>query len=314
MEKIFVNNFQVLGEVAYRLHGEMRLIYYQLLPVFFCLSLVVAWFRHPQGGPDFIETLKRAFISTLLLVGFAEITDAILFLTNGLADKIDSMAGLDSVMKMASEKSKGYTMSASSMVLAFNDLLVAALAFLSYVILYVARYVMVAVYHFSWVFLSIVAPIILLFHLFTPKLTLNLFKSMIEIASWKIVWSVLSAMLVALPFGEAYMMDGNYLTVIVLNFVIALCMLGTPLVVHALVGNGLTAMTGALGPTVAATMLAAPTKAISATKIGRSAIDGTKNFAQNTQSRIASRFAPRNANELIKPYGKSSPPPTNKNL
>lgn len=277
-----MDNFALLGSLALKLHNELRSLYYVLLPIFFALSLVFAWFRHPQGGPDFIESIKRAFIATLLLVGFSEITDTILFISNGLAAKIDDMSGLDSLMKMAGEKAKSYTASPITVVLAFNDLLVSAIAALSYIILYIARYIMVAIFHFSWVFLSIIAPILLLFHLFSSKLTLNLFRSMIEVASWKVAWAILSAMLTALPFGNAYMADGNYLTVITLNFVIALCMLGTPLLVHALVGNGLSGFTGALAPAVAGAMLAAPAKAVVAWKAGRTVLGDTTGFAKHS--------------------------------
>lgn len=283
-----MDQFALLGSVAVKLHNELRTLYYVLLPVFFALALVLAWFRHPQGGPDFIEAIKRAFVATLLLVGFSEITDVILFITNGLAAKINDMTGLDNMLKMAGEKARSYTLSPTSVVLAFNDLLVAVLAFLSYIVLYVARYITVAVYHFSWIFLSIIAPILLLFHLFTPKLTLNLFRSMIEVASWKVVWAVLSAMLAALPFGNAYMADGNYLTVIVLNFVIALCMLGTPLVVHSLVGGGLSSMTGALAPAVAGAMLAAPAKAASAFNVGREVLSNTHGLSTRHAGHLAS--------------------------
>jgi hypothetical protein len=285
-----MENFELLGALALKLHNEFRTLYYLLLPIFFSLALVFAWFRNPQGGPEFLDAIKRTCIATLLLVGFSEITDTILFIANGLAAKIDDMSGFDAIMKMAGEKAKGYTLSPTSVVLAFNDLLVSVIAALSYIILYVARYIMVAIYHFSWVFLSIIAPILLLFHVFSPKLTLNLFRSMIEIASWKVVWAVLSAMLTALPFGNAYMADGNYLTVIVLNFVIALCMLGTPLVVHALVGSGLSGMTGALGPAVAGAMLAAPAKAATLTNMGRGVLSNTAGFASSSFQRANERI------------------------
>ncbi|MBI3557952.1 MAG: hypothetical protein HY074_16945 [Deltaproteobacteria bacterium] len=295
-----MDQFALLGSLALRLHNEFRALYYVLLPVFFALSLVFAWFRNPQGGPDFIEAIKRAFVATLLLVGFAEMTDAILFVTSGIATKIDDMSGFDSLLKMAGEKARSYTISPTTVILAFNDLLVASIAFLSYIILYVARYIMVALFHFSWIFLTIIAPLVLLFHLFSPKITLNLFRSMVEVASWKVVWAVLSAMLAALPFGNEYMADGNYLTVIVLNFVIALCMLGTPLVVHALVGSGLSSMTGALGPAVAATMIAAPAKAATVMKFGRGMLTDTQGFAKHFASRMSDRIG----------GGPTTPPPS----
>lgn len=285
-----MENFELLGALALKLHTELRNIYYLMLPVFFCLSLVITWLNSPTGGPEFIEAVKRAFIATLLLAGFQEITDTILFVTSGLAEKISDMQGLDMFMQMAGDKAKSYTASPTSLVLGFNDLIIATLSFLSYIILYIARFLMVAVYHFSWVFLSLIAPILLLFHIFSPKITLNLFKSMIEIASWKVVWAVLSAMLAALPFGNAYAISGNYLTVIVLNFVIAISMLCTPLVVKSIVGGGFTSFADTLGPITAAAMLATPTKAGALTKVGRTALDNTKAYAGHIQNSFHNRM------------------------
>ncbi len=324
-----MDQFALLGPLALKLHAEFRVLYYTLLPIFFALSLVFAWFRHPQGGPDFVEAIKRAFVATLLMVGFAEITDAILFVTNGIAAKIDDMTGFDALMSMAGQKAKSYTLSPTSVILAFNDLLVSSLAFLSYIILYIARYIMVALFHFSWIFLSIIAPLLMLFHMFSPKITLSLFRSMAEVAAWKIVWAVLSAMLAALPFGNAYMADGNYLTVIVLNFVIALCMLGTPMIVHALIGSGLSSVTGTVGTAVAATMIAGPTKAATVMKFGREVLTDTHGFTKNIVGQIAgggstplrtpsspaqaggSEVAPTN-NPPPQSTGRSSSPPQNK--
>ena len=262
-----MDQFAALGSVAYKLHMEMQNLYYELLPIFFMVSLVIVWIQNPTGGPDFIDKVKRAFVATLLLAGFSEITDIMLFLTNGIADKIDNMSGLDAFMQMAAEKANSYPRSSFSLVLAFDDLIMAVLSYCSYAILYFARYIMVAVYHFSWVFLSIMAPILLLFHLFSSQITVNLFRSMLEVACWKVVWSVLSVMIKALPFGTWYAMDGNYLTICVMNFVIAICMLGTPLVVHSLLSGSFTAMAGGLTGATAALMIATPAKALALKKM-----------------------------------------------
>lgn len=289
-----MESFALLGDLATRLHKDFREVFYLCLPVFFALSLVINWFKSPQGSPDFLESFKRAIIATLLLVGFQEITDMILALSNGLATKISDMSGLDSVMAMAAKKAQGYTLSVTSVIIGINDLLIAALAFLSYLLLYVARYLMVALYHFSWVFLLLISPIVLLFHLFSPKITLNLFRSLIEVASWNIVWSVLSAMLTALPFGNAYMADGNYLTVIILNVIIALAMIGTPLIVRSLIGSGLAAMAGSLGPAAITTIVMAPAKVASMGNVAREVLSDTTGYLRYQAGRVgnAHRAAP----------------------
>ena len=283
-----MESFALLGELATRLHKEFREVFYLCLPVFFALSLVINWFKSPQGSPDFLESFKRAIIATLLLVGFREITDTILALSNGLAGKISDMSGLDAVMAMAAKKAEGYTLSVTSVIVGINDLLIAVLAFLSYLLLYVARYLMVALYHFSWVFLLLISPIVLLFHLFSPKITLNLFRSLIEVASWNIVWAVLSAMLTALPFGNAYMADGNYLTVIILNVIIALAMIGTPLIVRSLIGSGLAAMAGSLGPAAVTTIVMAPAKAASMANVAREVLSDTTGYLRYQAGRVGS--------------------------
>jgi len=58
-----MDQFALLGSVALKLHTELRTLYYVLLPIFFALALVFAWFRHPQGGPDFIEAVRIGRIS-----------------------------------------------------------------------------------------------------------------------------------------------------------------------------------------------------------------------------------------------------------
>jgi hypothetical protein len=83
---------------------------------------------------------------------------------------------------------------------------------------------------------------------------------MCEVASWKICWAVLSAMLTALSFGDIYRTEGGYITLIVMNFVIAVAMLATPMMVKSLVGQGIAAVAPTLGAAAVATMAAAPAK------------------------------------------------------
>lgn len=303
-----MDQFAALGSVAFKLHTEMRNMYYLLLPVFFMVSVAMVWIQNPVGGPDFLDKIKRAFIATLLLAGFSEITDAMLFLTNGIADKIDTMSGLEAVMQMASEKASSYTVSPLTPILAFDDLLIAGLSYVSYAILYCARFIMVAIYHFSWIFLTIMAPILLLFHMFSSQITVNLFKSMFEIASWKVVWAVLSVILKALPFGTWYAMEGNYLTIVVLNFVVAICMIGTPLVVRALVGSGFSSMAAGLSGVTGAVMLATPAKALAVAKMGGGVAGNIASAAKSINSNLGQNGAgfnsPRNQGS------DSTPPPT----
>jgi hypothetical protein len=283
-----VDQFSLLGSLAKQLNQEFIQLYYLFLPVFFALAIALDWFKNPSGSPAFVETFKRALVATLLVASFHEISVAILTLSNSVADRISDMSGFDIIYRMAKEKCQSYTLSPMTLVLGFDDMVIAILSFCSYVILYVARYVTVALYHFMWLFLSIMAPILMLFHLFkgTQSIPLNLFKSMIEVASWKIAWAVMSAMITSLSFGNAYAADGNYLTVILMNFIIALAMLGTPMIVKSLIGSGLSSMAESLGMAAVVTMVSAPAKVKAALEISREVLSDTAGFSRQMGSQL----------------------------
>ena len=264
-----MDNFEILGSVALRLHQEMSRLYFIALPVFFLTSIAITWFRGPAAWPGFSETVQRAVVATLLLVGFQEMSGIILTLAKSLGDHISDMSGIDSIIRMAGEKANSYKSSDHAFLLGLNDMIIATLSFASYLLLYAARYVSMAVYHFSWVFLTILAPILLLFHVFTSRITQNLSLALCEIASWRICWAVLSAILSALPFGEAYRADGGYVTVAVMNFVVAVAMAATPYIVHSLVGPGFAAAASMLHTASLAAVVAAPVKASGAISASR---------------------------------------------
>lgn len=282
--------FELLGTLARNLHQEFVNMYYLFLPVFFALAVAIAWFKSPTGSPEFLDIVKRAVVATILLAAFPDIANAILFVTEGVADKIDKLNSLDTLIRMAQEKSEGYSVSVTSMILQFNDLIIATLSFLSYLILYIARYLTIAMYHFFWIFFMISAPLLLLFNLFegTQQITKNLFKGMIEVACWKIVWAILGAMLAALSFGDAYRAEGSYLVLIVMNFIIAIAMLMTPSMVKSLVGGGMQSMSSAIGAASVAAMAAAPARAATMATTSRNAISTAGHFMN---SKIEARRA-----------------------
>lgn len=275
--------FDLLGPLMNDLHREFVSMYYLLLPVFFMIAVALTWFKSPSGSPDFLDILKRAVVATLLLVAFPDISKAIIEIADSIAFKIDEVNGIDNILKMAEQKSDSYTMSASSLLLQFDDLIIASLSIFSYIILYIARYLTIAMYHFFWLFFMVTSPLLILFHMFegTSQITKNLFSGMIEVACWKIVWAILGAMLTALAFGDAYQAEGSYITLVVMNFVIASAMLMTPLLVKSLYAKGLTSMAGPIGAMAGGAIVAGPSwvaKAATAEKTSRAAIGSASSF------------------------------------
>jgi hypothetical protein len=273
-------NFEMLGSLIRDLNLEFQRDYFLLLPVAFALSLAIEWVRNPAGGPNFLDILKRVIVSTLLLIAFPEIAQLIVTVADGIADKIDKQNTLSTIIRMAGEKADSYTLSKSAILLQFNDLFIAVLSFGSYVILYFARYITIAMYHFLWLFLTVSAPLVLLCNVFpgASSVTKNLFRGMIEVASWKIVWAILSAMLSSLAYGNIYKTEGTYITLTVMNFVIALAMLATPAIVKSLIGPGIQSMAVPLGVATVAAMAAAPARIATVVTASREMANGTMSY------------------------------------
>jgi Na+/melibiose symporter-like transporter len=272
-------NMDVLGSLVHDIHNVLVGLFYVALPVAMMLSVVIGYLQN--GTPDYIDILRRSLVAALLLASFPEISNLILDICDGLAGKIDNLSGLETFMRMAEEKSHSYAMAKSALLLKFDDLIIAFLSFVSFIILYIARYLSIALYYFYWILLSAISPILILFYVFpsTSGITKNLYRGLIEVASWKIIWAVQSAMLTTLSLGNIYRTEGSYLTLIVLNFVIAIGMLFTPLLVKSLVGDGLHSSAQSLGPLAAAAMAAAPARVAFVSGKTRAAVSATRQFA-----------------------------------
>jgi len=278
-----IPNMEALGSLIRDLHQMLTSLFYLALPLAILLSVTFGFFK--SGSPDYVDTLRRALIAGLLLASFPEVSNLILDVCDGVANKIDSMSGLETFMRMAEEKSRSYSGASNVLLLKFNDLFIAVLSFASFVILYVARYLTIALYYFFWVLLSVLSPILILCYMFpaTAAVTKNLYRGLIEVASWKIVWAVQSAMLSALSLGNIYKTEGSYFTLTVLNFVIALGLLFTPMLVKSLIGEGIQGAASTLGPVAAASIVALPTRIVKVSNISRE-------FLSNSTRYIGSKF------------------------
>lgn len=251
-------NMDVLGSLVKDLHQSLSQLFYLMLPICIMFSVIFGFLK--SGDPNYPDVVKRALVASLLLATFPETSNLILDVCDGIASRIDDMQGLETFLRMAQEKSQSYSQSTMSLVLKIDDLLIAILSYASFVLLLIARYISVALYYFIWVLLSILSPLMILAYLFpaTSGITKNLYRGLMEVAAWKIIWAVMSAMLTSLSFGNIYKTDGSYLTLIVLNFVIALAMLCTPLVMKSLIGDGVQAMAQSLGTSAAMSAVSLP--------------------------------------------------------
>ncbi len=274
-----IPNLDVLGSLARDLHNSLSSLFYLIMPVMILISVVISYLK--SGDPDYPEIIKRSFVAAILLISFPEISNAIVDICDGIAQKIDNLSGLETFMRMAEEKSRSYATAKNVLLLKFDDLFMAILSFGSFIILYVARYISIALYYFYWVLLSICSPLMILCYIFpqTANITSNLYKGLIEVATWKIMWSLLSAMLTALSFGNIYQTEGSYLTLIIMNFVIALALLLTPLMVKSLIAEGVQSTAKTLGVTAAGAAVLMPARLVKVQEVSRNVLSNTRSYA-----------------------------------
>ncbi len=281
-------NLEVLGTLVRDLYQGLSQLFYVMLPVAILFSVIFSYLK--SGEPNYPDLFKRAFVAALLLACFPEVSNFILDVCDGIASKIDDMSGLEAFMKIAQEKSLGYAAAQKLLLLKFDGFFMAVLSFASFALLYIAKYLTVLLYYFYWGLLSIAAPLMILCYIFpaTSNITTNLYKSLIEVASWKIVWAILSAMLKSVSFGFIYENEQSYLPLVAMNFIIAIALLFTPKILRSLVGEGVQSTASSIGATAVSGVLAtvAPVARIAAgQKISQAIMPRSWQFSSGSSHR-----------------------------
>jgi hypothetical protein len=206
-----------------------------LLPLFL-ISVAFSYTTDLGLTGAILIRLKRLVLVALLLVTFPMIAEFCQVLGIEIAKSIDNMAGIDMVLQAASQRAETYSFDLQGLLNLGSDLVMGTLVIVSFLILVVARFLLLAFQHFYWFLLVALGPFLILGMLFDASagITRGLFKNMIQISCWPIIWSVLSAFLKALPFASAYSGVGGFVTVITLNLIIAIALLFSPFLVSQL--------------------------------------------------------------------------------
>ena len=231
-----VEEYEKLVPVARQLYEHTSQLSWQMLLPLFLISVVMGYSTDLGLSGAIVARLKRLVLVALLLVSFPMIAEFSQILGVEVARSIDDMTGIDMVLDAASKRADSFSFDLEGLLNLGNDLLVGTLVLLSFVILVFARFFLLAFQHFYWFLLVALGPFLILGTLFEASsgITKGLFKSMLQVACWPVIWSVLSAFLKAMPFASAYMAENNLVTVVTLNLIIAIALLFSPFIVSQL--------------------------------------------------------------------------------
>lgn len=228
-----VEEYEKLLPVARQIYDHTSQLSWQMLLPLFLASVAIGYTSDLGISGSVLVRLKRLVLVSLLLVCFPMIAEFSQIIGVEIAKSIDDMTGIDKVLEAASKKAEAYSFDLKGLLTLGSDLIMGSLVLISFVILVVARFFLLAFQHFYWFLLVALGPFMILGTLFEASsgITKGLFKNMFQISAWPIVWSVLSAFLKALPFASAYSTEGGLVTIVTLNLIIAVALLFSPFIV-----------------------------------------------------------------------------------
>lgn len=231
-----VEEYDKLLPVARALYQHISTLSWQMLLPLFLLSVAIGYSSDLGFTGSILVRLKRLLIVALLLMMFPMIAEFCQILGVEIAKSIDDMSGIDMILAAASKRANAYTFDLQGILNLKADLIIAPFVLISFLILVIARFFLLAFQHFYWFLLVALGPFLILGALFESSsgITKGLFKNMIKVSSWPIIWSILSAFLKALPFASAYQNVGEVVTVITLNLIVAVALLFSPFLVSQL--------------------------------------------------------------------------------
>jgi hypothetical protein len=231
-----IEEYEKVLPVARQLYEHINRLSWEMLLPLFLVSVAFGYTSDLGISGAILVRLKRLVIVAVLLVGFPMIAEFCQIFGVEIAKSIDNMAGIDLILQSAAARADAYSTDLMGLLNMGSDLLSGILVLLSFIILVVARFLLLAFQHFYWFLLVTLGPFLILGSLFEAAsgITKGLFKNMIQVSCWPIIWSLLSAFLKALPFASAYSTGGNFITVITLNLIIAVALLFSPFIVSQL--------------------------------------------------------------------------------
>lgn len=227
-----------------QLHGEMVKVYWIMILPLIVFLVILELFKTSSQQPDAGKILYRTIASILMLVSFKETINLIAYIGDGVAERIDGLAKMSQIIEIFSSN---FSRDAPSLY-KLRELVIFLLNFLSYFLAYFGIFIVEALIHFCWSILYVCAPLMILCYIpeQTAGVSKNLYKGLLTVISWKILWSILGVMLLKLAVQQTTEASDNIITTAVINLCIALSIMLVPLFSKSLLGDGLSSFTSSI--------------------------------------------------------------------
>lgn len=280
--------FDYLPDVGRQLRGELIQVYWMLLVPFVVLLVILEFFK--EEPPNVKEILRRIVVSILMLYSFDYVVNAIAMVGDGITDRIDGIQKLWDVLKNLGPNYNG----ASNGWFNLRDTAIYFFNIAAYIIAYLGFFVATALIHFVWTVLYICSPLMILMYVSreTAYVTKSLYTGLIQVVTWKILYSILGVLLLKLAMNPQYTGMEDYLMSIIVNLCIGVSMLFIPFATKSLVNDGLQGAATALAavPTLAAGAAIKGVALQAAKSMGSKGLAGAKFLGQPAKNWTGSKL------------------------
>lgn len=241
--------FEYLGSVGAELHAQMIQIYWVLMIPFVVFLFALEVIR--DGDANLRDLFRRIVFSVLLLLTFDWTLQAIAVVGDAVTEQISGLEQLSEVLQ-----NLGPNYSGKDSWFNMRETILYVFSVAAYLIAYLGFFVATALTHFVWTILYVAAPLMILMYVsrHTERVTMSLYKGLVQVVIWKILWSILGVLLLKLAMQPEVTGLEDYIMSIVVNLCIGFSMLFIPIATRSLVSDGMSSVASSLAavPTIAA--------------------------------------------------------------
>lgn len=236
--------FEQLFIHAKTIHAQMVQVYWIMLPALVAFLLVLEMLKGQGQSPNANEIVRRTVISILLLISFGFVVNTIAMLSDGITARIDQTQNLWETIRHMGPNSQGE----SDGLFDMRGHVVYFFSIGAYLIAYIGFFASVALMNFVWAILYVCAPLMILCYVspITAGVVGNLYRGLVSVATWKILWTLLGSLLLKLAITPKDAGIDNVFLSMVMNLLIGVSMLLIPLFTKSLIGDGLQSASAAL--------------------------------------------------------------------
>lgn len=258
-----------LSTEAKQIHEIFSSFFYSIVLLMILFGVIINYFKMPMGQvPEFAQLVGRAIIASFILAALPEIMNFLADITDQLSAQIGQLNNFKLVVGRLGEKIGTLTWSWVS----FKDSVLLLISYLTFFLLYVSVYIADSMYLLIWTLIYIFSPLLIAAFTLpsTAMATKGLFQSLIEVCLWKLIWSVLAALLWSFALSEINKSeyDVDFFTAILLNLMLAFSVLLTPMLVKRLLKGGLSGSASAMGNMILGAAALTPTGMLGTIKSG----------------------------------------------